>query len=399
MKLQELEDLAPPSAPSGSRIPDWARREIVLAAWAVFLALAVVTAWSTPMASRFEERVGDRRLRLYRQVMDGNTKDLVLVTIDDESLQALNLKLPLSRGVYAKVVDIVRRAGARVVGITDVLEGAGPDALGDAALTQVLQGHKDVVLATRLERAGGKASMVKLPFPAPTGFVDTPLDDGLARNFWMEPEGAQEVAHCLPLELVRQFYGDEQFVPRGFAGEPGTRYRIDYACVPGGAFLTASLKRILTAKGIASLLKDRIVLVGSTVPSAENDVRTPVSRARDGGMVRLEVMAHVAHTLVMDLPMATMSGLALYGLLFVLVLAGVEVLARSPLPLAVAILLFGVTMWSLHVTSRLMLQDQMLPLVGPLVAMGVAFAGSLLWRLWFGAVGIAAWINRRLGHD
>lgn len=398
MKLQELEDLSPPGASAPRTLPPWARRELLIASWALFLALATVTAWSTPVAGRLEERLGDRRLLLYRQLLDGNTRDLVMVTIDDGSLQALNLKSPLSRGVYAKVIDRVRRAGARVVGITDVLDGPGPDALGDAALTEVLQGHKDVVLATRIDGSSGKTVLRKLSFPAATGFVDTPVDGGLTRNFWVEAEGSQEFTHCLALELVRRFYADEQFVPRGFAGEPGTRYRIDYACVPGGAFTVASLERALTGKGVSSIFKDRIVLVGSTLPSAENEHRTPVTRGRDAGMSQLEVVAHVTHTLVMDLPMATLSSGAVGGLVFLVVFLGVEVLARSPLPLALAILVFGGAMWTLHATSNLMLQDRLLPLAAPLSALGVAFAGGLLWRISHTAVDLAGWLKERFGN-
>jgi len=76
---------------------------------------------------------------------------VVIIGIEEDSLAELG-SLPWSRRNYARVIDLLREAGARVIAFDLWLEGASPDATDDAALREAVSKHGNVFFARYCER-------------------------------------------------------------------------------------------------------------------------------------------------------------------------------------------------------------------------------------------------------
>ena len=86
------------------------------------------------------------------------SREVVLVTVDDATLQLAGGSFPIPRGALAAIVEEARAAGARVLALDFVLQDSFEAALADenAALERALAGG-DVAMGAVLTRASGSA--------------------------------------------------------------------------------------------------------------------------------------------------------------------------------------------------------------------------------------------------
>jgi len=360
------------------------RRFLALILVGIVLGLvAQLAAWSPPVR-RIEDRLGDRRIRLWRQLSEADTGGILLVGVDDESLRSLGLHWPLPRAVYARAIDALRRGGASVIGVAVLFEGASPSPVDDVLMQRVLEGDHDVVLASDLDLAASPPLLTLPSFRAVSGFTDVPADaDGVVRRFMVTPSGVSPPPNCMALEMLRLFYQDGQFTPRGYAGAPGTTYQIAYAGPPGDTFQTISLKRVLAGGDLTKDVKGRVVLLGSTLETVENTVSTPFHQRMTG----VELMANIVHMLQpepgkegLDVfePVTPLESWALVmGLAFLCF----QVFVRVPSVLAGVLAAGLVVLYVIGMTHAMLEKHRWLPLVGPLIAIGSACATAVIYRL------------------
>ena len=220
-------------------------------------------------------------------------KDIVIVAIDEASLASIG-RWPWSRSVHADLVNKLKKAQARVIGLDIIFsepEFNHPEA--DLALTNAIDKAGNVVLPVLFEEPYKGALVIQsVPMEsfashaAALGRVHVPLDeDGIARGIYLweglgsanMPLYAQAIlvsAKALPSNmrlfpskasalksniLISQDYRRVKFL-----GAPGHFQRISYINVLSGEFPL-------------NFFKDKIVLVGATAVGLGDVLPTPVS--------------------------------------------------------------------------------------------------------------------------
>jgi adenylate cyclase len=126
--------------------------------------------------------------------------DVVLVGIDQPSIEELDVRWPWDRGLHGELLEALSKAGARAVAFDVVFEGPGPSAAGDVRFASALaQSGRAVLAAERAQVSAVGYTMVADVLPLATfasvadiGFVEVPVDpDGVLRR---HPAGSDGIA-------------------------------------------------------------------------------------------------------------------------------------------------------------------------------------------------------------
>lgn len=228
------------------------------------------------------------------------SKQIVIVAIDEPSRYHLNLMWPWKRSVTADLVRTIASYHPKVIGLDIIFSGVSEEK-EDQALVSALGTHPRIVLACRLLEDGGK----ELPFKKArgvvytTGFVNKPEGGGeginirnLAsdkvvrgvRNYHVSKE--RPIDYSMDIEILTAYLdvphtdikvdfekgiylGDKAFIPSKGAVLP-----LNYL-VHANEFDTVSAFKILEKKVNPSFFKDKIVLVGATDPLIHDMQLTP----------------------------------------------------------------------------------------------------------------------------
>ncbi len=273
----------------------------------------------------------------------GRSRDIVIVTIDDESLTQAELNVwPWPRRFHARVIKQLKQAGAKLIGIDIVLAGVGgggqvaeagelaivPLSKDDQYLAGAIKGAGNVVLAMEIGRSAvageaGKAQLVAGNFPAEefedaaldVACVNTPRDlDGVVRRAWTTQEFQDERYATLPVALAAHYLGKQpaalatEALAEGRASHPalgGDSVLINYGAPIGAGFVQIPYYRVLHGDFDPAQVRGKIVFIGSTATSLQDQHYTPMSLRGEGGsgeraamMPGVEIGAHVAQMLV-----------------------------------------------------------------------------------------------------
>ena len=197
---------------------------------------------------------------------------ITIVGIDEASFAALKLQWPWPRGVHAKLLDELRKAGASVVAFD--MQLSEPDRNGpgeDAALAEAIRRHGNVVLAADLQyvetdhaRQWKRADPIEVfrAAGAASGFARIPLDrDQVVRT--MPYREADAFWRQIALGLLRVH-------PEVRVAEPRPGAMIRYAG-PVFTFQYVPYHQALDpAKLPADIFKDQVVIVGWHVEASPN---------------------------------------------------------------------------------------------------------------------------------
>lgn len=249
--------------------------------------------------------------------------DVVIVGISDKDLIALPEKFPFPRSYYAHVIENLNRAGARAIGIDITFENPG---VGDSALYAVLSKYDNVVLAAKAqpEESRGRFEMIKLDqnfnnifFEVNRkriGIVNVIKDrDDVVRRYTplydVYGTAVPSLAFALmnrvdrlpPLEIVDFTSSDDYFLlrnrqiprfdPRSFHlnyyGPNGTfRYVPFSEVIDDATFQTKDELDLeeeinLFDARTAALFKNKVVIIGSTMPEERDYHKTPIANPQD----------------------------------------------------------------------------------------------------------------------
>ncbi|MET1111478.1 MAG: adenylate/guanylate cyclase domain-containing protein, partial [Allosphingosinicella sp.] len=270
----------------------WAR----LAGTAVFLLLALLTArysWSLPLASDAERALYDTRfVRAAPRVAQDDR--IVLITYDDQTLQALQKRSPLDRRVLAEALASLERMNPKAIGIDILFDQPQAE---DAQLLATFRAMKTPTLlayATKAENEDqieyeqqqflrqfiGRARTATVR-PASIK-MEPDYEDGVIRR-WPVQDGnlPPELANLMtPLhpEFVR-YSGSIDFQLPAEADRPVfTEFAIQSLPLLGDA--------------IRDQIEGRYVLIGGNIKD-EDDYETPMSRSTGRWMKGVEVHAHM----------------------------------------------------------------------------------------------------------
>jgi adenylate cyclase len=296
------------------------RRKTVLLVGVALLAAGLgVIAYATHLLRRTELQTIDARFSI--RGAQPAPQEIVFVAIDESTLQEFrrhhpqHSEFPFPRTYDAQVIDHIRAAGAKAIAV-------------DLQFSQPTDTADDNDLAAAIERARGKIVLATTEV-APNG--ETPV---LGGNQVLSELGARAASarltvdtdgevrrlpysynhlKSLPVVTVETATGhavpastfDGGTLPIDFAGPPGTVSSISYYKVLAGEFP-------------ASLLRDKIVIVGASAPILQDVHATATTNGAT--MPGPEVWANATSTLLRGVPLKDVPG---WLNLLIIVLMGV----------------------------------------------------------------------------
>lgn len=390
------------------------RRTLLLAAVGVLAPLLALAVAEARVGRALERRVYDGWFTLRGSLPrpDG----VVVVAIDTDSEASLG-RYPWSREWHARLLRNLHRAGARVVAfdLTFADRFPGPDSAFRAAIDEtgiaVLGAKTDVVF-----RRGARGYRLEEPAGvlrgAPVGIVDVRPDavDGVVREYpvlhaypqGIVPQlGVQALlrARGLPADSLRQVPGGWRLAGRTIPAGPGGGMLVDWLG-PTGSVATHSYATVVddAATDIGEwdldsfedlardgVFRDRIVLVGTTVPEHQDLHPTPVRDAAGTAgavpMPGVEIHAQAVAALLAGRSVRPVPRPAQYAWVVLLAAAAVLALGRlrgrrgAAVAVALALLAVGAA-WLLFTFAGTWLWT-----VAPVLAVALASGGSaaVLW--------------------
>ncbi len=239
---------------------------------------------------------------------------IVIVAIDNPSVKALTA-WPWPRAVHAQTVEILTRAGARVIAFDVDFSTARRDA-DDARFARAVARSDRVVIAAFHERrtleSGAVLEYANLPYPAlrsaahAIGSINLPVDpDGILRRSPVTAEILGDYGWSFATEIARTFWGAE---PRHVRHEPDGTLWIDthrarigdgwdaYVRFFGGptSFPSVSYADVLEGRIDPRFFADKIVLIGATSLELQDLRPTPFP----GLMPGVEIQANAIETIL-----------------------------------------------------------------------------------------------------
>ncbi len=395
----------------------------VIAAVAAFLSLFAPVLFENLELKSLNFRFG---IRGTQETVQDN---IVIVAIDEESFTALGDKWPFPRRYYARLIQNLDRAGAKLIVVDIEFSGQlkGDAQIDDIALRNAIATAGDVVLAaeyvsnvdSRLT-AGSQNARIEAPvhlFPRSRGNIRWGLinvdedSDGFIRRYPLYQNFRDKVA--LPLSVVAY-----QAVRRGANGtgvktdengffvlgakrvpKIGENYMYINYRGPAQSFQTYSFSAVLDDKNFtlaadedtdifdiyleSGVFKDKIVFVGAAAEALQDVKFTPFfnSEGRRRKLPGVEVHANALSTLLRG-DFLKQQGFA-SGFLVVLLLAGVTmVLTKWLKPFrglfaALGLILLYVLATIYFFINQLLILD----FVAPIFAIGLTFVGNTVHQI------------------
>ncbi len=285
--------------------PDRQRRRVLLAALIAVATLVLVA----EISETFEESelpTIDTRFRV--RGSDTPPPDLVIVGIDDVTLQELGEPWPFPLETYTRAVEALTHAGAAVI----VLDVDGDPTDSDAAFLDALAAAPAVTLSAVRSDAdgapvvlGGSDALDLEGVRASNGRLEAD-DDGVVRRFdyRLQPNddspdvAATELAllATLPIAAVEQATGRE--LATDLIGTEGATIDLPG---PAGTVEEVSFLSLVNERVPADQIAGKIVVLGPTTRELQGTVATSLSESTS----RAEVQAAAIDTLLRDIPVRT----------------------------------------------------------------------------------------------
>ena len=291
---------------------------------------------------------------------------VVIVAVDNSTLQRIDSQLPIPRSYYARLLDVLHHDGPRLIGLDLQFIGTSADPQQDRALLSAFARDGPVLVSVSDTGAGvptiAGVSNPRGVVPA-SGAVDTG-SDGVLRQLMYVQVHLQTFA-IRAAEMV-------QGRPIPAAQVPGNHAWIDFDGPPG-TYRTYSMADVLAGTVPASAFAGKIVLVGVTAPIGK-DVFTTSASAKP--MSGVEVQANSIEAVLRGFPLQSSNPILGVALIIVLALAPVL------LSLRVSSLLVGLSSIALVVlflgaAELAFAHGFILPVPGPIVGLGLATGGVI----------------------
>ncbi|MBI3944620.1 MAG: adenylate/guanylate cyclase domain-containing protein [Armatimonadetes bacterium] len=326
--------------------------------------------------------------------------EIVVIGIDAASVRELGT-WPFPRSYHAEVIRRLKAWGARVIVFDVVFDLPRADAPeGDRELIAACREAGNVVVAANTEEvrdaARGDQNALYEPFPA----LDAVTDTGMT-NFYKEMDrtvrravvlqGAAGIRYpLLAIAGAALFLGDDpakvapgRVLRLGRVEAPlddeGT-FWINFAG-PAGHVPRLSYWQVLDDPAdqptLPSLVKDRLVFIGSTDPLQHDVHLTPYGQPETPGV---EIHANVANMLLHNQPLRRLGSGWVPGITALLAL-GLGAASAAGRPFRAALYL-ALTLVLFVFAAALVFKNDGIwpPLVAPALGAGVAYIGGVLYR-------------------
>lgn len=273
--------------------------------WLLVAGLAVASVCLL-VGQRLTERannvVYDKMLALRPQI----DSEVLIVAIDEASLAEIG-RWPWRREVHAALLRRLAAAHPKAIGYDVLFVEPGPD---DAALAAAAKQAGNVVLPMTFVVPGANGAPFGLQLPvAPiaqavrVGHADLiPEGDGIVRRVSLLAGGGDAVWPQIAEQLYRLVRGrpSPAFVRTTAGGLPPGKFGFSRPILlpfsgPAGHHASVSFARVLNGEVLPELLRDRVVLIGSTAAGSGDQYPVP-----SGAMPGVEILANSLDALLAD---------------------------------------------------------------------------------------------------
>ena len=298
--------------------------------------------------------------------------DVAVVGIDDATFDLLTPSFPFPRGLHARVIDNLNKAGAKVIAYDIQFTEPSPRGLEreDEKLVAAVGRARDKILlaTTEVSKKGGTrvlgndetrialgARVGNAVMPSDAGGVVRKVEDRISKlaTFAVEAARMADPSDLLPVP------------PEGawidYHGGPGTVPYASFGAVHSGV-------------ADMSMFKDKIVVVGAVAPSLQDVAAT--SASGDELMSGPEIQAEAIQTILDDLPLQELPGWA--EVLIALAMGAVAPLVAFRVRARVGFfgaILFGALY--LGLAQLLFASGLIIPVALPLLGLVLGAVGSL----------------------
>lgn len=377
-----------------------------------------------------ELKILDQFFRL-RGPIDAADSPVVLLAISEQADDALPERYPWPRKYYAKVIENLNRAGARVIGVDVRLDKADVNDLeSDSLLAEALAKYPNVIMAgnvikerksSAIDGLGVHASQEQLdpPFSLfekanvnPWGFVGVSQDaDGVLRRYLLKQSFGGIEYYPLGLEMLRKYLGDstvvkesattvtvgDYVIPKSLDGQT---MMINYFGPPNATFAQLSFETVIDDATFftneeeedfeintfddpefgllyTDKLKDKIVLIGATMQELHDFYATPFSPS--GNHPGFETHANAIQTILTGKyikevdPRLTLAVGLLLALAVVFFSSGLSIAIHLPFVLLLFATYFGTAIY-LFIEKSVYINS-----IAPVATIGFSYIGSVIY--------------------
>uniref|UniRef100_A0A7C6AG85 CHASE2 domain-containing protein n=1 Tax=candidate division WOR-3 bacterium TaxID=2052148 RepID=A0A7C6AG85_UNCW3 len=246
----------------------------ILIAITVVVVVNVVCIYK-PFYQPFEQKIYDLKYRI--RISESRLEDIVVIDIDEVSLEKLGRYQNWPRAYFAEVIDYLN--SAKLIGI-DIFFGE-PDTLPiyarkyyekpdfDSILKRVILNNKNVILVSSLSK---KSIFEDI---CPTGLGEVIADeDGVVRNGFQKVNQIPTFAYQIARQINRNFSDDKFLI-----------YYLGFESFRRISFSDVYLQRIPR-----EYFKDKIVLIGGTAPGLFDYHSVPFSRHFPGILIQANLV-------------------------------------------------------------------------------------------------------------
>jgi diguanylate cyclase (GGDEF)-like protein len=241
--------------------------------------------------------------------------DMVIIAIDEATIQRLKKKVPYPRYVYANLLNKIQKGNPKLIVLDFIFTGESEDKDSDKLLAEAIAGRANILFPHVLDKMEGSlntdASIVK-DF-ASTGYLNKPMDiDSEIRRalpFYLT-QGNKIDDYATELHIFSRFYNydlssiivknndiflagfypkqKDKFKSSSFSLSKDNTILINYQASTVD-FVKIPMWSVLSDDFDASAFKDKVVFVGATAMVFHDTHRTPF-----GYMSGVEIMANTA---------------------------------------------------------------------------------------------------------
>jgi len=292
--------------------------------------------------------------------------DVVIVAVDNYSLQKINSQLPIPRSYYARLLDVLRSAKPRLIGLDIQFTGVSAQPRQDSQLLRAFADDGPVLVSVS-DAGTGVPSVAGVRNPrgvvAASGAVDADSDGVIRKLLYVQVHIKTFAIRAAEIVLHRAIPATQV---------PANRAWIDYAGPPG-TFRAYSMENVLEGRVPPTVFAGKIVLVGVSAPIAKDVFITSASSVPMSGV---EVQANAIETALRGFPLRSAS-LAI-SLLLIVALAIAPVLLTLRLnPLEIGLSSMALVALFLGGVEFAFAHGLILPVPDPLVGLGIGACGVI----------------------
>jgi adenylate cyclase len=337
---------------------------------ALVAAAVGVVVYATDLLSALEAQSVDARFAV--RGTQSTPDEIVIVGINDETFSELpNKRWPFPRSLEGRVIERAAAGGAKAIAV-DIQFTEETTPAQDNALVEAVAGAPGVVLSTTETNKRGESRIfggeeVVHEVGARAGDTQVPIESGgTTRKMFYEFGGLTS----FPVATAEAATG--RHISAGEFESDGKAW-IDFRGPPR-TFREVAFSRVLRGKVPASVFRGKVVVIGATAPSLQDQHAT--STTGDELMSGPELQANAIWTAIHGFPLS--SSATFVDVILILLLAAAPAAATLWLKPGAA-LAAAVALGALYAiaTQLAFASGAVLPVVYPLLALTLAALGAL----------------------